>query len=61
MNVRNVETIVTIHCKTCGDIVSLGVPLTFEEATKIVDQFNLDHQHKNFKPTNPTNTNPWII
>lgn len=58
MITRNVETIVTIHCKECGETLSLGSPLGFEEARLIVENFNEQHQHPE---PNPSNTNPWVI
>lgn len=48
----NVEFIVTIRCKVCGEVFSLGQPLTFEEATQSVNSFTEAHLHRN--------VNPWV-
>lgn len=53
MKKSNIEYIVTVHCKVCGDIVSLSIPLSFSEAADAVDRFNEEHQHK--RP------NPWEV
>jgi len=49
----NIEYVVTAHCKICGDVVSLGIPLSFEEATDAIARFKEEHQHQN--------PGPWII
>lgn len=54
MKNANMEYIVTVRCKICGDIVSLSVPLTFIEATDAVSRFNESHAHEP-----KANPNPW--
>jgi len=49
----NIEYVVTAHCKICGEVVSLGIPLSFEEATDAVARFKEEHQHQN--------PGPWVI
>jgi len=49
----NIEFIVTIRCKVCGEIYSLGQPLSFDEATDTVEKFTGEHLHRN--------VNPWVI
>ena len=48
----NVEFIVTLRCKVCGDIISLAIPLDFEKATEGIQKFTEDHEH---------NKGPWIV
>lgn len=48
---NNIEYIVTIHCKYCGEITSLDLPLIFEQAQKTIQDFNEEHDHPN----------PWMV
>ena len=50
---QNLEFIITLRCKECGDITSLKVPLNFEEAIALVDEFKEKHLHDA--------PGPWII
>jgi len=43
----NVEFIVTLRCKVCGDIISLAIPLDFDEATQGISDFGDSHEHNN--------------
>lgn len=49
---NHIEFIVTLRCKSCGDIVSLELPLTFEKAQESIKEFTEKHEHS---------SNPWII
>lgn len=49
---NHIEFIVTLRCKSCGDIISLDLPLTFEKAQQAIKEFTEKHEHS---------SNPWIV
>lgn len=49
----HIDFIVTVHCKTCGEIASLAIPLDFEAAAEQFKKFKENHKHP--KP------NPWVV
>jgi len=53
MKKKDIEFVVTIRCKICGDIVSLSVPLSFNDAVAAIDEFEDEHKH--------ARPNPWQI
>jgi hypothetical protein len=48
-----IEFIITLRCKTCGDIASLEIPINFADASTAIQKFKDEHEH-------PT-PNPWVI
>lgn len=47
----NIEFIVTLRCKHCGEITSLEIPLVYENAQKAIQDFIGIHKHPD----------PWTI
>jgi len=47
----NIEFVITIRCKICGDITSISVMLQYEEAVSAIEKFKEDHKH----------LTPWIV
>lgn len=43
----NIEYVVTIRCKHCGDIVSIELPKIYEKAQEIIKNFRDNHEHPN--------------
>lgn len=50
----NVEFIITVRCKRCGDIISLSATMDSDkektEAREQIDKFATDHKHL-----------PWVV
>ena len=51
-----IEFIVTLRYQECGDIISLDVPLGFDEAAAAIQKFKDAHDHNNH-----INPGPWVV
>jgi hypothetical protein len=49
----NIEYIVILRCKKCGDVLSLGFPYSYDEISKAIHKFYLQHQHNG--------DGPWVV
>jgi len=41
----NIEFVVTLRCKVCGEIISLQLPFKYEQAKEAIEEFQNNHQH----------------
>jgi hypothetical protein len=44
--VENIEFIITLRCKVCGEIISLELPLQFQQAKEAIEEFQNQHEHE---------------
>jgi hypothetical protein len=43
---KHIEFVVTLHCKICGDVSSLQITLSHNEASEKLSEYIATHRHE---------------